>query len=323
VDWFDKIIHNNEYRWVYIDIDLGNFCTYACSYCPTQAHDGSVPWLEVGALKKFVNKLFTHTKDTKNLLVFNFLGGEPTLYNDIEELCYYIKEQSGKFGIQSHIELLTNGYRKLRWWEDNIHVYDEVKISFHPEFATATHARDVCDLVVSKGKQAMTQVLMLPALWEKCIETIETLKTSKYKWCIAVKVVLKDFGHEPYDYTKEQEEFMKKMPRPPKINNRPSYNNRFMLNNKQTEHYVAAQIINERKHSFKDWKCYAGIDIISISREGKFKIGGACPMSYERFTNKTIYDTDYVFPSTPVICNIDWCKCGPDIITRKEKFYAR
>lgn len=322
MDWFDKIVHNNKYRWVYLDIDLGNFCTYACSYCPTTAHDGSVPWLELSALKRFVDNLFSHTKDTKNLLVFNFLGGEPTLYKDIEELCYYIKEQSSKFGIQSHIELLTNGYRKLRWWEDNIHMYDEVKISFHPEFADPIHVRDVCDLVVSKGKQSMTQVLMLPELWDKCIDTIEVLKTSKYEWGIAVKVVQKDFGPEPYDYTEDQIEFMKKMPRPPKINNRPSYNNSFILNDKETTHYLASQIINERKHSFKGWKCYAGIDIINITRNGKFKIGGACPMPYDGFTNKTIYDLDYEFPTEPVTCDIDWCKCGPDIITRKEKIYA-
>ena len=45
-------------------------------------------------------------------------------------------------------------------------------------------------------------------------------------------------------------------------------------------------------------------------------------MPYDGFTNKTIYDLDYEFPKEPIICNIDWCKCGPDIITRKEKMYA-
>ena len=322
MEWFDKITHNNNYRWIYVDIDLGNFCTYACSYCPDEAHNGSVPWLEISTLKNFVKKLFDHTKDTKNLLVFNLLGGEPTLYKDIEELCYYIKDQSKKYNIRSYIELLTNGYRKLRWWEDNILMYDEVKISFHPEFANATHVRDVCDLVVSKGKQSMTQVLMLPAMWDKCIDTINILRTSKYKWGIMVKVVLKNFGHEPYDYTQEQIEFMRHMPRQSKVHNRPQYSNKFWLNDTETKHYTASQIINEKYHTFKGWMCYAGIDIIHINRNGKFRIGGACPMPYDGFTNKTIYDLDYEFPKEPIICNIDWCKCGPDIITRKEKMYA-
>ena len=50
MEWFDKITHNNNYRWIYVDIDLGNFCTYACSYCPDEAHNGSVPWLEISTL---------------------------------------------------------------------------------------------------------------------------------------------------------------------------------------------------------------------------------------------------------------------------------
>ena len=168
----------------------------------------------------------------------------------------------------------------------------------------------------------MTQVLMLPAMWDKCIDTINILRTSKYKWGIMVKVVLKNFGHEPYDYSQEQIEFMRHMPRQSKVHNRPQYSNKFWINDTETKHYTASQIINEKYHTFKGWMCYAGIDIIHIDRNGKFRIGGACPMPYDGFTNKTIYDLDYEFPKEPIICNIDWCKCGPDIITRKEKMYA-
>ena len=33
---------------------------------------------------------------------------------------------------------------------------------------------------------------------------------------------------------------------------------------------------------------------------------------------KLITDTDLVFPSDPVICDQQWCSCGPDMETRKK-----
>ena len=48
------------------------------------------------------------------------------------------------------------------------------------------------------------------------------------------------------------------------------------------------------------------------------QIGGACRVMHSGLSNKLITDTDLVFPSDPIICNQEWCSCGPDMETRKE-----
>lgn len=319
--WFDEIKPVN-YDWTYIDIDLGNICTYKCSYCPTDAHDGSVPWLDINALKQFIGKVFKHhtTVFQKELFVFNLLGGEPTLYPYIEELCAFIKEQGKKYSVITWIELLTNGYRKVSWWKDNIDLYDNAKISFHPEYADASHVRDVCDLLVENKKCALVQVLMYPDKWQECVSAIELMiKTRKKLWPLQPKTVQIDFGPEPYFYTNEQKQWMKDNLYTYTSENDINYHNKMFLNGEKVGQVLVYSIIAEKQHSFVNWECFAGIDLIRVKRQGDFKLGGVCRMEYPGFTDKTIYDDDYILPSRPTICKQTWCSCGADIKVQKRK----
>jgi organic radical activating enzyme len=319
----DEIRYENN-NHIYVDIVLGNTCNFKCSYCPDSLHNGSDPWLNINALKKFSSKLidFYSSVHDKNIFMFNLLGGEPTLYKDIVPFCQQLKELEEQKNCLIQIEFLTNGFRKLKWWEENIELFDKVKISHHPEFAKPEHSRDVADIVTEHNKYAAVQMLMNPEYWDKCMDHANIILDSKYDFTVVKKLVLKDFWTEPYDYTPEQ---LKIFDGPfrgsiAEIENKKIFNRRpiYYFENEKIGRVRPPKIIAEGLNKFKGWTCYAGIDILSVDFQGKIKLGGACKMEYDGITNKTIYD-DYDFPNSPQVCAIDICACSPDVETRKFK----
>ncbi len=318
----DEIRYDNN-KHIYIDIALGNTCNFKCSYCPDDLHNGSEPWLNINALKKFSSKLidFYSSVHDKNIFMFNLLGGEPTLYKDIVPFCQQLKKLGEQKNCLIQIEFLTNGFRKLKWWEENIELFDKVKISHHPEFAKPEHSRDVADIVTENNKYAAIQVLMNPEYWDKCMDHVNIILDSKYDFNVANKLVLKDFGTEPYDYTPEQLKIFDKPfrgginQRKLKLFNRQPI---YFFENKNLGKLPPPKIFAEKLNKFKGWTCYAGIDILSIAFNGNISLGGACRMRSTGVTDKTIYD-DYDFPNSPQVCAIDVCKCSPDVETRKFK----
>ena len=105
----DEIRYENN-NHIYVDIALGNTCNFKCSYCPDKLHNGSDPWLDIVALKKFSSKLidFYSSVHDKNIFMFNLLGGEPTLYKDIVPFCQQLKELGEQKNCLIQIEFLTN-----------------------------------------------------------------------------------------------------------------------------------------------------------------------------------------------------------------------
>ena len=80
---------------------------------------------------------------------------------------------------------------------------------------------------------------------------------------------------------------------------------------------IFKKIINNlNKHHFKNWYCYAGIDIIHLDHEGDIRYGGACPVS----TNSNITDNKYNLPIEPVRCPVKVCHCCDDIECRKSTY---
>ena len=53
---------NISLQTVHIDIELGNLCNWACTYCPSDLHDGSMPWVDKDSLIKFLDQACTHYK---------------------------------------------------------------------------------------------------------------------------------------------------------------------------------------------------------------------------------------------------------------------
>ena len=325
---FDEVSY--KYDWqhnhLYVDMVLGNTCSYSCSYCPDSLHDGSVPWHSIDNLKKFTSRVLSHysTNLNKQFYTFNFLGGEPSLYKHLIELCDHVKNESEKYNSTSMIEFLTNGYRKEKWWRQNIHLFDQVNISHHPEFARPEHSRNVADIVAENKKRTSLMVLMPPVLWNECLNQIEIILDSKYMFCMNPKVVLDKKSNigNLYKYTPEQLEFLRQDIRDHGYETIDIFPTKQRCQHLKLKNLIvqpdidANFILSHDKHHFKNWYCYAGVDIIHLDHEGNIRYGGACPVS----TNSNITDNKYNLPIEPVRCPVKVCYCCDDIECRKSTY---
>ena len=312
-----------RYDAVYIDWTLGNFCNFKCSYCPDELHNGLNPMSDIEVAKTFVNQLFDHytIKINKRYFIFNFFGGEPTLWKSRGKFVQWIHEYSRELGVTSIIEILTNGSRSIRWWNEYIKYFDVVKITHHTEFADPVHTLTVADLVISNGKMAFVQLTMIPSLWDLCLEHLNIISKSTHQFQIDVKPLRVDFGAKLYDYSDKQLDIFKQIYRHPA--NMPhvdliNMGSKFLFSDNTEVPIRYQDLIITKENSWVGWKCWAGVDIISIKQDGSIQIGGACRVMHSGLSNKLITDTDLVFPSDPIICNQEWCSCGPDMETRKE-----
>lgn len=318
-----EYVDPRRYNAVYIDWTLGNFCNFKCSYCPDNLHDNSHPMADIEVVKNFVKKVFNHyiTQLNKKYFVFNLMGGEPTLWKSIEPFIIWVKQYSKDLGVETYIEILTNASRTMRWWEEYIKYFDFVKITHHTEFASPYHTAMVADLAIDQGIPSTVQVTMIPALWNQCLEHLDQIKKSKHEFQIDVKPLRVNFGSTLYPYSEKQFNFFKTPYRKNNIIKHLSgsvgMKSKFKFSNNTEQEIRYQELITNKQNSWVGWECWAGLDIITIRSDGSLRFGGACLMSDEGFFDKKIKDNDIVFRTTPVICNQQWCSCGPDMETRK------
>src|SRR3954447_18211050 len=85
-------------RITLVDWTLGNTCNYACSYCPPRLHDGLTPWPPLELLTQFVDRLAAHYAPLGQTLLFQFTGGEPTVYPQFLELLRHLRKRRCRAG---------------------------------------------------------------------------------------------------------------------------------------------------------------------------------------------------------------------------------
>jgi hypothetical protein len=71
-------------------------------------------------------------------------------------------------------------------------------------------------------------------------------------------------------------------------------------------------VANNLAH-FKNWTCYAGVDLMFINERGDI-FGAGCQ---EGGRIGGITDTEFNFPVKPLICQKMYCPCGTDILVKK------
>lgn len=298
---------------------LGNLCNHRCSYCFPGSNTGTVPWPNVDLVIKNLSHLFdTYIKQGKTRFDMYLIGGEPTLWKDLETFCEDLKS---KYDL--NIRISTNGTRGVEWWKRYGKNFNRVEISVHHEFADVEHLMAVADQLFEDNITLVANVLMDPDHFEKCQDIVEQLKKSKNEWTIFAKSV--QFNGKTR-YTDEQKEYLKSpVKRFPnaewyKLKLDDSLKIWAVVDNVKSEVKGNWFTLNNLNH-FKGWTCNLGVDHIEIFQDGT--ISGNCRQRIYNMPYFNLYDTDFKEKFNPeikpIVCQRDICECTSEIAINKKK----
>lgn len=268
---------------------ISDVCNYKCWYCFPGNNAGEKRWPDnTDILKTNLTHLIDYYKNNagKKKIRLHIIGGEPTLWPEIGGFAKYFTE---KFNCK--ISMSTNASRTLRWWNEFGNYFHDVIISCHHQEIDVDHVKQVGDILYEKNVLIRGYVMMDPSNWDKCVDIVEQLKTSRYRWNIHVGEVV-DSKLMPLT-SKQKEYFQNPVKRSPNFfyNLRTlNYHNKtknplvIFENNKSKVVHKNWLLLN-RIMNFEGWSCNIGIDNIYIDKFGK--ITGSC--------NNLLYNLDYYY----------------------------
>ena len=319
-----EIKNNFPLNLLRIEYMLGNLCNHRCSYCFPGSNEGTYPWPDINIVKKNLGHLLDHyKKNGKTRFQFYIIGGEPTLWKELPELCLFLKEKYNAI-----INISTNGTRKLDWWKDNCQAFDNIEISVHHEFANVKHLITVADLLYESNVSVVSNVLMDPDHFEKCKSIVKEMRSSKRRWPIIAKSV--HFNGQTR-YTPEQQEYLNStLKRIPNLFwywwtlKNPVFRtqvNVVDVKNKKFKVPSTSWFAFHDVNRFKGWECNLGVDHIEIFQDGT--ISGNCRQkvyglnSYYNLYNENFSEL-FTPQIIPTICQQNLCGCTSEIIIRKH-----
>jgi len=247
-----------------VDWTLGNSCNYACSYCPASLHDGTVPWPDVGRVILFCDRLIAHYSVLGRSLVFQFSGGEPTVYPGFLSLIEHLRARECGVGV------ISNGSRTLRWWGEARGCLDQAVLTHHVEFVKLEHFIEVARFL-GKAIRTHVNVTMVPERFDECLENARRIAQECEEITLTLKPLLVDFGAVPVGYSELQREVIAKT-RIAVRRGRPIAETRgtmrVMFEGGDEELCKAAELIVSGRNRFKGWACNAGVELLAIDSAG-------------------------------------------------------
>lgn len=318
-----RIINNQDPKILRIEYMLGNLCNHRCNYCFPGSNEGNMPWPDIEIVKQnlghMLNYYRSQGKEKSNIF---FVGGEPTLWKELDNLCKFLKDNFDVI-----IEMSSNGSRKLDWWQNNARNFDHIGISVHHEYANVKHLIEVCDCLYDQGVLVNADVLIDPTAFDRCVEIVEELKNSRNNWPIIAKIVHFDGKHR---YNDDQlKYFNESVKRYPSLEwydstrKKPSTEITIIKDNDEEIKVKSdSWITREKLNYFKGWECNLGVDIIKIFPDGR--ITGNCQQHlYGNAFDYNLYDTEFTEKFKPnikpVICSKFICGCNEEVVCNKRK----
>ncbi|WP_298918334.1 radical SAM protein [uncultured Roseobacter sp.] len=195
-----RIDHSNPQhaRTVLVDWMLGNACSYACSYCPKNLHDGSIRWQKTDDVLDLYRQMKGHYVDRLDKYVWlQFTGGEPTMHPRIIDLL----RAASAMGFR--VSLISNASRTVRFWHKIRDNLDSVILTYHNEFATLDHFVEVGNLLVDQ-MNVHINVTMHPDRFDRTYEEAKALRAALPTATITLKPLRVGFESELYEYTPDQ-----------------------------------------------------------------------------------------------------------------------
>ena len=279
--------HQNSIK---IEWNLGKRCNYDCSYCPASIHDNSSQHTDIEILKSAVDKLMTLGKPIR----LSFTGGEPCVHPKFLELVKYCKH----VGI-TWISVTTNGTMPYEFY--SALDVDQIVFSIHLEYDWKRVFNTVESVVELTNKKVIAQIMAhhdhMPAVLQlraKCLlaEIPNTIR--RIRWTEGDRDLFDDMRYNLTDleWLKEQESTVK---------------GNCVIDDTQIIH--ANDVIKLHLNKYKDWTCNAGLESLMINWDGEVhratcRVGGSLG---------NIYDSTFLQPLDPIICDRNFCTCAADI----------
>ncbi len=314
--------HNQESykKWLVVNWCFFNVCNYDCSYCPTTLHDGSEKGHDFETVRAFCDRIID--ADPSRKVFFELTGGEVTFYRDFERLMAYLKERGCDTGI------ISNGSRKLEWWEKNRHRIDHICLSFHPERGEEDHFVAVAKLV-NETCTVHVNIMMKPELFERCHALAQRVVHEVGGVSISMQPLLEDMKGDLFLYTPEQQAILNEQrldwdqsravfPDPAKP--RKVYRGEMRKVASDGSHVptTSPELIARSENSWTGWSCHAGMENIVVDLYGNV-FRGWC---LEGGRIGVMTDPNFTVPTTPVRCTKATCPCGLDIMCTKRRVPA-
>ncbi|MBD1573103.1 radical SAM protein [Vibrio sp. S17_S38] len=305
---------SSKYKSIYINWALMNNCNYKCYYCHSDLNSGSIKAPAYKSTLNFVDLVFERTSTLYSRPYFEFGGGEVTLLSYFNKLIRYIFQKNGD------VTIVSNGSKKLSWWQDNAKYLSGVSLSFHiNDIKSESHFIEVSKVLEdSQTTRFHVNIMMVPERFEDCLAFANRLK-QEVRCSIALQPLFEGFGHggitKKYHYTSEQEQIMKDFRGRPELKTLPPSMAELEINyaDGTTENMSTFDLIANDQTNFVGWDCYAGIDSLVVTFSGDI---------YRSWCMQdgpigSIYDESIELPTTPTKCRTKICQCGVDLSAKK------
>jgi MoaA/NifB/PqqE/SkfB family radical SAM enzyme len=291
--------------WVITDM-----CNQSCSYCPDFLHNGKYANSTTPSnddIDIFLSKLIDISKSYDTKLNLTISGGEPTLHD-------YLPIIIDKMKPYAEINFITNGTRNISWWKNLKHLPDYVTISIHPEYYDNKKFRinDLANFLNNNQVELAFNLMCLSSKWDIMLSILDDLE-DKFKPLVVPKIIqdMKTFDRPLLFYTHDQLNFIRTYPTKI-VSNKQRPIVTYSDNSTSTLPNPNRLMANDQHH-FKDWKCSAGVDSISVHPDGVVKAGICGSYILGNIT-------DFDLKKEYIDCPRPSCTCPGDVHLDKYKY---
>ncbi|MGA9436355.1 MAG: radical SAM protein [Roseobacter sp.] len=296
-------------RIVVVDWMLGNSCNYACSYCPTSLHDGSVRWQKTDDIFELYDQMQKHYVEAgKKLVWLQFTGGEPTMHPRIIDLL----KRASDLGFK--VSLISNGSRTMRFWEKIRGCLDNVILTYHNEFAHLDHFIKVGQML-SEQMVVHINITMHPDRFDQTVDEAKELRAALPAASISLKPLRVDFQSNLYEYSDDQKRILgQSMPPTQKAEgDKPRAMMRASTQYGQHDVLRGNDFILRGINRWKGYMCNVGLESLRVKGTGEVYRGVCAVGGRIGYLGEKID-----LPRIPIRCSKDSCSCLADILTSKQ-----
>jgi len=323
---FDRIISAVEAHSMNIYVGLGTTCNFDCLYCPKHVHDGAVPWHDIDRLMAVLTEI-RQRYAWKDNRVYNLLGGEPTNWAKLPELCRRIKAMDDR----STIKIATNGSRTPRYWRDIAPYLDRSIVSVHVAQIDIKKLNQGFKECVLGRMFISTNILMDINHWDKAVSDAEWMTAHGWSHYITMKPVETMLGSnqlQPYsaeqlavisswDRTRQNSRYAacRQLATPRTLP--PSDVFRYADSDGALADINNFQAVSMGYDHMQGWHCWLNADKITVSTDGTVRAGDTCDQwpVIGNFLQSDPSSWDWSVYSQQ--CRRTRCVCGGDLDTHK------